>query len=113
MLRLVSSAPDFALLVSGLFDILLLAFAIYVATLFVPMMAALFWTKATRTGATTSAIASLLTLGVLYGMKFAGRLPETDRADHRQYGGEPDHAMVSVSVATWRAPSANDATGAS
>jgi SSS family transporter len=91
----------FALVVSGLFDVLLLAFAVYVASLFVPMMAALFWEKATRTGAFASASSAFVTLAILYGMKFAGKLPE---------GIEPIIvsmvlgliAMVAVSIATWR-----------
>jgi SSS family transporter len=67
----------FALVVRGLFDVLLLAFAVYVASLFVPVMAALFWRRATRAGAFASAGIAFLTLAGLYAMKFAGTLPDT------------------------------------
>ncbi len=67
----------FALTVRGVFDVLLIAFAIYVASLFVPMMAAMFWTRATTTGAIASATTAFISLGGLYGMKFAGALPNS------------------------------------
>ena len=66
----------FALTVQGIFEMLLLAFAVYVATLFVPVMAAFFWRKATRQAAFASAAVAFIALAVLYPLKFAGRLPE-------------------------------------
>ena len=66
----------FALVVRGLFDILLLAFAVYVASLFVPVMAALFWRRATRAGAFASAGTAFVALTGLYAMKFAGTLSD-------------------------------------
>lgn len=52
-------------------------FAVYVASLFVPVMAALFWRRATRAGAFASAGIAFLALVGLYAMKFAGALPDT------------------------------------
>jgi SSS family transporter len=63
----------FALTVRGLFDVLLLAFAVYVSTLFIPTMAALFWRRATRRGAIVSTIASFITLSTLYGLRLSGQ----------------------------------------
>ena len=91
----------FALSVRGLFEVLLLAFAVYVASLFIPVMAAIFWKKATRAGATASAIVAVVSLGILYAMKFSGALPGTI---------EPIIVslflslvvMTIVSVATWK-----------
>lgn len=95
----------FALMVRGLFDVLLLAFAVYVASLFVPVVAALFWKRATTAGAFASAAIAFTALGVLYGMRFAGVLSD---------GIEPIivsmllglFVMVGVSLATWREESA-------
>jgi Na+/pantothenate symporter len=52
----------------GIFDILLLSFAIYVSGVFVPTMAALYWEKATRTGAIASGIAATLVVVALYAL---------------------------------------------
>ncbi|MEW5723073.1 MAG: sodium:solute symporter family protein [Thermodesulfobacteriota bacterium] len=65
----------FALNMRGIFDILLLAFAIFVSGLFVPTMAALFWDKATKAGALISSIVASVVVVALYGLKMAGLLP--------------------------------------
>jgi len=65
----------FALSISGIFDILLLAFAIFVSGVFIPAMGALFWKKATVEGALVSAVAASVTVVALYGLKMAGMLP--------------------------------------
>jgi Na+/proline symporter len=59
----------FALFMKSLFDILLLAFAIYVSAVFVPIMAALYWDKATRQGAIVSSIVSTIICVGLYALK--------------------------------------------
>ena len=59
----------FALVMRGIFDILLLAFAVYVSAVFVPAMAAFFWKKATRQGAVVSSIASTAVCVALYAVK--------------------------------------------
>ena len=59
----------FALVMRGIFDILLLAFAVYVSAVFVPAMAAFFWKKATRQGAVISSIAATAVCVVLYVIK--------------------------------------------
>jgi Na+/proline symporter len=59
----------FALMMRGIFDILLLAFAVYVSAVFVPAMAAFFWKKATRQGAVVSSIVSTAVCVVLYAVK--------------------------------------------
>lgn len=66
----------FAVSVSGVFEVLLLAFAIYVASLFVPTMLAIFWKKATAAGAISSTIVAFVSVVYLYIEKFLGRLPE-------------------------------------
>ena len=66
----------FAVSVRGVFEVLLLAFAIYVASLFVPTMAAIFWRKATSTGAMTSTAVAFVSVLFLYFQKFSGRLHE-------------------------------------
>ena len=91
----------FALTVRGIFDVLLFAFAVYVASLFVPVMTALFWEKATKAGAFASAGGAFVVLCVLSGLRLAGLLPP---------GVEPIIAsmafgfvvMIAVSLATWR-----------
>ncbi|MBI9082301.1 MAG: sodium:solute symporter family protein [Desulfobacterales bacterium] len=65
----------FALMMTGLFDLMLLAFAIFVSGGFVPVMAALFWTKATKQGAIVSSAGAFITVVSLYGMKEAHILP--------------------------------------
>ncbi len=59
----------FALVMRGIFDILLLAFAVYVSAVFVPAMAAFFWKKATRQGAVVSSIVSTVVCVGLYVVK--------------------------------------------
>jgi SSS family solute:Na+ symporter len=66
----------FALLMRGIFDMMLLSFAIFIAVAFVPTMAALFWRKATNTGAIASMIGGGVTVVALYGLKFTVGLPE-------------------------------------
>jgi SSS family transporter len=65
----------FALHMKGIFDILLLSFAIFVSAGFVPTMAALFWKKATKAGAISSSIVSSIAVVILYGIKITGKLP--------------------------------------
>ncbi len=62
----------FALFAKNIFDLLLLAFAIYISGVFFPTMAALYWDKATKTGAAVSAVAATLTVSALYGLKEFG-----------------------------------------
>jgi Na+/proline symporter len=59
----------FALFMKSLFDILLLAFAVYVSAVFVPIMAALYWDRATRQGAIVSSIVSTVICIGLYVVK--------------------------------------------
>jgi len=66
----------FALLMRGIFDMMLLSFAIFIAVAFVPTMAALFWKKATNSGAIASMIGGGVTVVALYGLKFTVGLPE-------------------------------------
>ncbi len=56
----------FALLMRGIFDMMLLSFALFIAIGFVPTMAALFWNKATNAGAIASMIGGALTVVPLY-----------------------------------------------
>jgi len=56
----------FGLTFSGIFDIMMMAYAIFTATLFFPIMFALFWDKATKTGAFWSIIISTILLVTLY-----------------------------------------------
>jgi SSS family transporter len=65
----------FALNMEGIFDILLLAFAIFVSGIFIPTMAAFFWRKATRAGAIVSSIAASIAVVLLYGLKLSDMLP--------------------------------------
>lgn len=57
-----------ALTFSGLFGLMMLAYAIFTATLFFPIIFALFWEKATKKGAFWSIIISSIILIVLYGL---------------------------------------------
>jgi SSS family transporter len=59
----------FAMFMRGIFDILLLAFAVYVSAVFIPAMAAFFWKKATRQGAIVSSIVSTIVCVGLYAVK--------------------------------------------
>jgi SSS family transporter len=65
----------FALNMRGIFDILLLAFAIFVSGIFVPTMAALFWKKATKAGALASSVVASIAVVALYGLKLSQMLP--------------------------------------
>ncbi len=65
----------FALVMRGIFDILLLAFAVYVSAVFVPAMAAFFWKKATRQGAIVSSIVSTVVCVALYAVKQFVEIP--------------------------------------
>lgn len=66
----------FAIYVRDVFEVLLLAFAIYVSSLFVPTMLGIFWKRATTAGAMASAIAAFLSVTYLYALKFTGNLTE-------------------------------------
>jgi len=65
----------FAMVVRGIFDILLLAFAVYVSAVFIPAMAAFFWKKATRQGAIVSSIVSTIVCVALYAVKQFVEIP--------------------------------------
>ena len=67
----------FALNMKGIFDILLLAFAIFVSGIFVPTMAAIYWKKATNAGAMVSSIVASVVVVVLYGLKLSNMLPKS------------------------------------
>lgn len=56
----------FALVMSGIFEIMLLAFAIFVSGVFIPVMAALYWKKATKAGAIVSSIVATLVVVACY-----------------------------------------------
>lgn len=66
----------FALQKSNIFDVMMLALAIFVAGLFVPVMAALFYRKATKTAAITSAVVGGTVELAAFAAKMAGHLPE-------------------------------------
>jgi SSS family transporter len=65
----------FALNMKGIFDLILMAFAIFVSGAFVPTLAALFWEKATKAGAIVSSITASVAVVGLYGLKIARMLP--------------------------------------
>lgn len=73
----------------GLFEIVLVAMAIYVSGAFFPTMAALFWRRATSAGALASTVGATLCVLVLYAMKKAGTLP---------HGVEPIFVALLVSA---------------
>lgn len=73
----------------GLFEIVLLAMAIYVSGAFFPTMAALFWHRATTAGALVSTVGATIAVLVLYAMKKVGTLP---------HGIEPIFATLLVSA---------------
>jgi SSS family solute:Na+ symporter len=75
----------FALLMRGIFDMMLLSFALFIAVGFVPTMAALFWNKATNAGAIASMIGGALTIVPLY-------------AFNKPFGIEPIFAALVVST---------------
>ncbi len=58
----------FALWIKNIFDLLLLAFAVYVSGVFFPVMAALYWDKATRAGAVVSSVAASIIVIALYAL---------------------------------------------
>lgn len=58
----------FALTFSGIFYIMMMAYAIFTATLFFPIIFALFWKKATKAGAFWSILISSIVLIVLYAL---------------------------------------------
>ncbi len=66
----------FALNMRGIFDLILLAFAIFVSGSFVPTLAALFWKKATKAGAISSSVVASIAVVVLYGLKLSKMLPD-------------------------------------
>jgi len=68
----------FALSMRGIFDILLLAFAIFVSGIFVPTMAAIYWEKATKQAALISSVVASITVVVLYGLKLSKVLPDIE-----------------------------------
>lgn len=75
-----------ALVMEGIFDLLLLSFAVYVSGVFVPTMAALYWDKATRTGAISSGMAATIVVVALYALD-------------KPYGVEPIMVSLVVSAA--------------
>jgi Na+/proline symporter len=78
-----------ALIMKGVFDILLLAFAIYVSAVFVPVMAAFYWEKATKAGAIVSSIVATIVVVALYAL-------------NKPYGMEPILISLVVSfVLMW------------
>jgi SSS family solute:Na+ symporter len=66
----------FALVMTGIFEMILLAFAIFVAGGFAPIMAAVFWKEATRAGAIVSSIVGTIAVVGLYGLKLSDMLSE-------------------------------------
>ena len=68
-------APVIALSMQGIFEVLLFSFAIFVVAMFAPVMAAIFWSRASQVGAMTSAIAAIITLAVAQVMRMDGALP--------------------------------------
>jgi len=58
----------FALLMKGIFDMMMLAFALFVSGAFIPTMAALFWDKATNKGAVSSMIGGMILVTLLYAL---------------------------------------------
>ncbi|ALO35069.1 osmoregulated proline transporter [Colwellia sp. MT41] len=83
----------FALQKSNIFEIMMLSLAIFVSGLFVPVMSALFYKKATATAALTSAIVGAVVQLSAFFAKMQGYLPE---------GVEPILlALVSSSFAMW------------
>jgi SSS family solute:Na+ symporter len=65
-----------AMKMSGIFDIMLIAFAIFVSALFLPTMAALFWKRTSGVAATWSAVLASISVVALYVVKLNGQLPE-------------------------------------
>ncbi len=63
-----------AINIRGVFDLLLLAMAIYVSGLFVPTMCAIFWKRATMWGALAASLGGAVSVVILYALKFSGKL---------------------------------------
>jgi Na+/proline symporter len=83
----------FALQKSNIFEVMMLALAIFVSGLFVPVMAALFYKKATSSAALISAMTGAVVQLSSFAAKMQGYLPE---------GVEPILlALVSSSFAMW------------
>jgi len=64
-----------AMTMKGVFNIMMLSFAIFVAGIFVPTMAALFWKKATKAGALISSSVAAVAVVTLTFLKIAKKLP--------------------------------------
>jgi len=64
-----------ALFMKGIFNTLMLAFAVYVSGVFVPVMAACYWDKATRQGAVASSVTATVICVGLYAVKQFVDLP--------------------------------------
>jgi SSS family transporter len=62
----------FALQRSSIFEVMMLAFGIFVSGLFIPVMAALFWKKATNIAALSSGFAGVLTQLAIFTLKYIG-----------------------------------------
>ena len=58
----------FALCLKGIFDLLLLAFAIYISGVFFPTLAALYWDRATKAGAVASSVIATMVVVILYAL---------------------------------------------
>lgn len=58
----------FSLLMRGIFDMMLLSFALFISGAFIPVMAALFWKKATNAGAISSMLGGMIVVVILYGL---------------------------------------------
>jgi len=66
----------FALVMTGIFEMILLAFAIFVAGGFAPIMAAVFWKGATKAGAIVSSVVGTIAVVGLYGLKLSDMLSD-------------------------------------
>lgn len=97
----------FAVFVRDVFEVLLLAFAIYVSALFIPTMLAIFWKRATTAGATASAIAAFVSVLYLYVQKFAGNLSESIEPIIVSLGVSLV-VMITVSSLTYREDTASE-----
>ena len=62
----------FALVATGMFDIALMAYAIFASGLFVPTMAAIYWRRATKWAAIISTVAASSAVLLLYYTRLAG-----------------------------------------
>lgn len=83
----------FALGRSNIFDVMMLSLALFVSGLFVPVMAALFWKKATPLAGLCSGIIGVMTEVIVFGLKTTG---------HIQWDIEPILVAISASfIALW------------